>query len=63
MIEITADEYQELRDEYSGICLNCEEYAEGVEPDARDYECEACGEKTVYGIEEALMMGKVTITD
>ena len=63
MIEMTSDEYQDLRDEYSGICLNCEEYADGVEPDARNYECESCGESKVFGIEEALMMGRIIITD
>jgi hypothetical protein len=27
----------------------------GVEPDAREYECEACGEREVYGAQELLM--------
>lgn len=39
-----------------GICLACGEDAEGCEPDARRYECEACGEKQVYGAEELLLM-------
>jgi hypothetical protein len=26
----------------------------GVEPDARNYECEACGERAVYGAQELL---------
>jgi CRISPR/Cas system-associated protein Cas10 (large subunit of type III CRISPR-Cas system) len=30
--------------------------AEGVEPDARKYECEVCGEPGVYGAEELLMV-------
>ena len=34
-----------------------------VEPDARRYECEACGQPTVYGMEEALLMGLITISD
>jgi len=37
-----------------GFCLKCGAEAEGVEPDARAYECEACGEKAVYGAEELL---------
>jgi predicted RNA-binding Zn-ribbon protein involved in translation (DUF1610 family) len=39
-----------------GFCLACGEEAEGVEPDARRYECEMCGEAQVYGAEELLLM-------
>ena len=39
-----------------GFCLACGEEAEGVQPDARRYKCEACGEKAVYGAEELLLM-------
>jgi len=38
-----------------GFCLMCGAEASGVEPDARRYECEACGEKQVYGSEELLV--------
>jgi hypothetical protein len=43
-------------DDNSGFCLACGEQAWGVEPDARGYECESCGEKKVYGAEELLLM-------
>lgn len=39
-----------------GFCVACGAEAEGVEPNARRYECEACGERGVYGAEELLMM-------
>lgn len=39
-----------------GFCLECGNEAEGVEPDAREYECEACGEHRVFGAEELLFM-------
>ena len=39
-----------------GICFACGEEAEGVEPDARRYICEACGEPRVYGCEDAMLM-------
>lgn len=39
-----------------GICLACGADQEGCEPDARRYECEACGEKQVYGAEELILM-------
>jgi len=38
-----------------GFCLACGAEVEGVEPDARNYTCEACGEKQVYGAEELMM--------
>lgn len=31
-------------DEMSGFCLACGEQADEVEPDARKYECDSCGE-------------------
>lgn len=42
--------------EYIGICRACGMEQEGVEPDARGYECDACGEAAVYGAEELLLM-------
>ena len=38
-----------------GFCTACGEDADGCEPDARGYECEACGEPAVCGAEELLM--------
>lgn len=38
-----------------GICIACGVETEGVEPDARRYECESCGERTVYGVQELLL--------
>lgn len=37
-----------------GFCTRCGAEAEGVEPDARKYPCESCGEPGVYGTEELL---------
>ena len=39
-----------------GVCRACGEDAMGVEPDARNYECESCGESQVFGWEEIMMM-------
>jgi hypothetical protein len=60
---VSSAEYLELRDSDGGICLSCGEHADGCEPDAERYECEACGEHAVYGIEQALIMGRIDITD
>ena len=43
-----------------GFCVRCGAEAEGVEPDARAYECEACGRSGVYGAEELLLMMAVS---
>ena len=39
-----------------GFCVSCGDEASGCEPDARKYECESCGEASVYGAEELFMM-------
>lgn len=43
------------QDDHLGFCVSCGEEASGVEPDARRYECESCGKKSVYGAEELLI--------
>lgn len=48
----------ELDDHY-GICLACGSECQGVEPDARNYLCEACGETQVFGVEEILISGMI----
>jgi hypothetical protein len=41
--------------ENPGICICCGADAEGIEPDARQYDCGSCGEPGVYGAEELLL--------
>ena len=48
-----------FEDNTQGFCIACGEDAYGVEPDARRYECESCGENKVYGLEEIVMRGWV----
>lgn len=43
--------------EHAGICLQCGEMQSGCEPDARNYECESCGARRVFGVAEAIIMG------
>ena len=43
-------------DDNKGFCIACGAEADSVEPDARKYKCEVCGEHKVYGAEELLMM-------
>ncbi len=35
-----------------GFCIACGNEQSGCEPDARGYQCEACGTFAVYGCEE-----------
>ena len=48
---------KESSEEYVGFCLACGETQYGVEPDARQYWCESCGARKVYGAEELGLMG------
>lgn len=45
-----------MDDRDAGFCMACGAQAEGCEPDARRYTCEACGEPEVYGAEELVIM-------
>jgi len=38
-----------------GFCLICGLEVDGVEPDAQNYECEACGAEQVFGADELLL--------
>ena len=44
------------RDDDTGFCLACGAEVSGVEPDARERVCEACGEPKVFGAEEMLYL-------
>ena len=39
-----------------GFCLICGCENEGVEPDACNYTCEACGAEQVFGAEELMLV-------
>jgi hypothetical protein len=45
----------ENEEEYIGFCIACGAEAYDVEPDARRYECDACGVNKVYGAQEILL--------
>lgn len=60
---VEAREFMALSGEGVGFCLGCGQEASGVEPDARRYECESCGMRKVYGLEELLMMELVKVTE
>ena len=55
----TLEQIQSADYEGSGFCISCGEYADCIEPDARGYRCESCGERSVYGAQEIALMGLV----
>ena len=55
-------EYRALLRDDIGLCLNCGGERECCEPDARKYPCPDCQELTVYGAEELLVRGRITLT-
>lgn len=60
MVKISLELLEEAmeQDDNIGFCLWCGLEAWGVEPDARNYDCEECGESMVYGAEEIFLMGE-----
>jgi hypothetical protein len=62
--DMTMDEYRDAGSNFEGRCIACgAEVPSGCEPDARRYECEECGEKQVYGMDELLIMGLINIEE
>lgn len=55
---ITRERVLELLNEgeYIGLCVACGAERECTEPDARRYECPECNSRSVYGVEELLLM-------
>lgn len=48
-----------LGETYKGICVECGTKRGDCEPDAREYECHKCKGRTVYGIPELCVMGRI----
>ena len=51
------EEIEAADQDMAGFCIACGAYRDGYEPDAREYECEECGESKVYGAGEIAIMG------
>ena len=63
-MNMTEEEYHSYTNDFAGYCTSCKDVTNhsGVEGDAEGYECEECGESTVMGVEQALLMGHISIT-
>ena len=53
---LVAAESQAFDLDNPGFCHACGADADGCEPDARNYKCEECGAREVFGAEETLFM-------
>lgn len=61
---MTEDRFTEAQDNNEGWCRRCKEWThDSCEPDAQGYVCPECDRPTVYGADEALMMGLFTIDE
>lgn len=59
MLSPTIEEIREAIDSYTGWCTHCKKFTRSMtESDAREYDCPDCGQNTVFGAEEALIMGE-----
>lgn len=64
VFRMTEDDYHMHNDSHDGGCLSCGEIKDGgCEPDARNYACDACGAKQVFGIEELMICGRIEIIE
>jgi hypothetical protein len=62
--EMSESEFIHEADDMLGLCINCgDDYGDSLEPDARKVECPTCERKTVYGIEELLLMGRISFVE
>ncbi len=64
MTIIPYSEYSDATELYLGWCTNCKEFTtECCEPDATEYPCDVCEKSTVYGAEQALLVGLFIILE
>lgn len=65
LTELTLEEYYEHADAYDGYCRICKANTRegGTEPDAENYECPDCEGRTCMGIEQAVIEGRIAITE
>lgn len=63
MIKMTEETYNEMLEDNCGMCINCHNERDGIEPDAREYHCGECNSEGVYGLKELLLMGELTFIE
>lgn len=58
-VTFALEQIKEMQQNMEGGCIACGATRDTCEPDAREYPCEQCGAKAVYGAQELLFMGLV----
>lgn len=58
-LRFTLEQITEADDLQCGYCLACGAMQECCEPDARNYRCDNCHEREVFGAQELLIRGFV----
>jgi len=56
-ITFTLEQLEQADADMNGFCIECGNEQHGCEPDARKYECDECGKKSVYGAAELALIG------
>ena len=59
--ELTPSEYLAREEEEQGLCFSCGTWCGGTDPGTARARCGACGTHTLYGVEQALLLGVVLI--
>lgn len=57
------EDFRDLQDAHAGFCTECGDERGECEPDAHNYECEACGALAVCGLEDLLFRGLLSIEE
>jgi hypothetical protein len=64
MKKITSKKFDQHVKDHAGYCLKCKKVTTyDVEPDAEEYQCDVCSEETVLGIEGALLLDYIEISE
>lgn len=64
-LQLTLEQVQDHSRDYDGFCTFCNAVTRwgDTEPDAENYECPECEAQSCFGIEQAVIMGLIEITD
>lgn len=61
-MKLTKEKFEKARDSYRGYCSLCDQLTgDHCEPDAEANECPSCGNCTMMGVENALILHHIQI--
>jgi Zn finger protein HypA/HybF involved in hydrogenase expression len=61
-VSISEERFSEAVDNSEGFCTECNDFTHGSsEPDAENYKCPECKKNTVFGAEQALILGLIDV--